>query len=224
MKFPLLLATAALMISAAAPAAPHRAKPHAAHPPRTEAASKKAAAKEPVKEYFKPAETRSAGTVIVGGQPINYDAIAGTLVVHAKGWEDTDALDADTSSDKSDKDKSGPKPEASMFYVAYFKQGAPAAKRPITFLFNGGPGSSSIWLHMGAFGPVRVQTLDAPHYAAGALYRRSTTTRACSTPATSCSSTRRARASAASPARTRRRRSTASTRTSTPSPISSRNS
>ena len=45
-----------------------------------------------------------------------------------------------------------------MFYTAYFKQGVPAATRPITFLFNGGPGSSTVWLRMGAFGPVRVVT------------------------------------------------------------------
>ena len=50
-----------------------------------------------------------------------------------------------------------------MFYVAYFKHGAEAAKRPITFLFNGGPGSSTVWLHMGAFGPRRVVTLDDTH-------------------------------------------------------------
>jgi carboxypeptidase C (cathepsin A) len=50
-----------------------------------------------------------------------------------------------------------------MFYTAYFKQGVPAAGRPITFLFNGGPGSSTVWLRMGAFGPVRVQTADTRH-------------------------------------------------------------
>jgi carboxypeptidase C (cathepsin A) len=50
-----------------------------------------------------------------------------------------------------------------MFYAAYFRDGAPSANRPITFLFNGGPGSSSLWLHLGAFGPVRVQALDERH-------------------------------------------------------------
>ena len=40
-----------------------------------------------------------------------------------------------------------------MFYVAYNKQNVEAEKRPVTFLFNGGPGSSTVWLHMGAFGP-----------------------------------------------------------------------
>jgi carboxypeptidase C (cathepsin A) len=117
----------------------------------------------PAKFFFQPTETRSTGSVTVHGQRIDYQAISGTLVVHAKGWSDTDAIEADAGASDDDKDKYGPKPEASMFYVAYFRDGAPAANRPVTFLFNGGPGSSSIWLHMGAFGPVRVVTPDARH-------------------------------------------------------------
>jgi carboxypeptidase C (cathepsin A) len=46
--------------------------------------------------------------------------------------------------------------EAEMFFVAYTLDGQDAAKRPLTFSFNGGPGSASIWLHMGALGPKRV--------------------------------------------------------------------
>ena len=46
--------------------------------------------------------------------------------------------------------------EGEMFFVAYTLDGADAAKRPLTFAFNGGPGSASIWLHMGALGPKRV--------------------------------------------------------------------
>jgi carboxypeptidase C (cathepsin A) len=46
--------------------------------------------------------------------------------------------------------------EAEMFYVAYAVEGQDAAKRPLTFAFNGGPGSASIWLHMGALGPRKV--------------------------------------------------------------------
>src|SRR6266851_6858682 len=48
------------------------------------------------------------------------------------------------------------KTEAEMFFVAYTLDGQEAAKRPLTFAFNGGPGSASIWLHMGALGPRRV--------------------------------------------------------------------
>ncbi|MFL6745591.1 MAG: S10 family peptidase [Sphingomicrobium sp.] len=162
MRFPLLLAVSALAYSIAAPAAAPRQKPRAGHPPRSEA-GKKTPPAQPAKAFFHPNEVRSTGTVVIGGQPITFDAVAGTLVVHAKDWEDTDAIEADVDSKAADKDKSGPKPEASMFYTAYFRQGAPAAGRPITFLFNGGPGSSTVWLRMGAFGPVRVQTVDRRH-------------------------------------------------------------
>jgi carboxypeptidase C (cathepsin A) len=53
------------------------------------------------------------------------------------------------------------KPTASVFYVAYTADAKASATRPITFVYNGGPGAATIWLHMGSFGPVRVAT-DAP--------------------------------------------------------------
>lgn len=49
------------------------------------------------------------------------------------------------------------KTKANVFYVAYTKDGAEPGERPITFCFNGGPGSSSVWLHIGMLGPKRVQ-------------------------------------------------------------------
>src|SRR5262245_66532810 len=52
-------------------------------------------------------------------------------------------------------------PEASIFYVAYTLDGvSDTAKRPLMFSFNGGPGSSSVWLHLGALGPRRVRMVD----------------------------------------------------------------
>ncbi len=102
---------------------------------------------------FKPTEVASTGSVTVGGARIDYQATAGTLVVRADG-SDANATPEDGKS---------PPAEASMFYAAYFKRDVPAAGRPITFLFNGGPGSSSLWLHMGAFGPVRVLSGDHSH-------------------------------------------------------------
>ena len=161
MKLPMFVVVATFFASTAPAAVTHRAKSHHANPPRMEAGAKKGDDNETTRHFFKTSDVRSAGMVTVGGRAIAYDAIAGTLVVHPKDWEDTDATEADA--DTSDKDKNAPKPEASMFYTAYFKQDAPAAARPITFLFNGGPGSSSIWLHMGAFGPVRVITVDTMH-------------------------------------------------------------
>lgn len=86
----------------------------------------------------------SDGSVTVNGKRIDYKAVTGTLVLRKNG-----AVHGD--------------PELSMFYVAYFKKGVPAASRPITFLYNGGPGSATVWLHMGAFGPRRVVTADDSH-------------------------------------------------------------
>ena len=102
-------------------------------------------------ERFKPEQVASKGSVTVGGHVIDYDAYAGTIIVHPKGWNDV----PESSDDAGKK----PQAEASMFYVAYFKTGEKAAARPLTFLYNGGPGSSTIWLHMGAFGPRRVRPL-----------------------------------------------------------------
>ncbi len=56
-------------------------------------------------------------------------------------------------------DKDG-KPTAAIFSTSYVKDGADP-RRPVTFLYNGGPGSGSVWLHMGAFGPKRVHIPDA---------------------------------------------------------------
>jgi len=104
---------------------------------------------------FKPEQVESKGSVTVEGHAVNYDAYAGTLVVHPRGWDDV-PQDADKE------DKSAPT-EASMFYVAYIKSDEKDETRPITFLYNGGPGSSTVWLHMGAFGPRRVVTADNTH-------------------------------------------------------------
>ena len=90
-------------------------------------------------DFFKPEQSETQGSV----NGVEYQAVAGTLVVHGKDWEDTAALEKD-----KDKAEGGPAPEASMFYAAYFKKNARAENRPITFLFSGGPGSSTIWLHI----------------------------------------------------------------------------
>ena len=116
-------------------------------------------------KYFKPEESATTSSVTVDGRVISYQAVAGTLVVHPKGWDDVKQPEEEKKDkEKSDESKSeNPTAEASMFYVAYFKRDVPAQSRPITFLFNGGPGSSTVWLHMGAFGPRRVVTLDDSH-------------------------------------------------------------
>ena len=110
-------------------------------------------------EHFQVEQQKSQSSVTVGGRKIDYEAVAGTLVVHPKDWDDVPQ--------NADKDEKKAPPEASMFYVAYFAKDGKDAKvnpaRPITFLFNGGPGSSTVWLHMGAFGPRRVLTANDSH-------------------------------------------------------------
>ncbi len=82
---------------------------------------------------------KTTGHVSVNNKTINYEATTGFLPL---------------------KDKSG-KAIANMFYVAYIKNDVSDVRtRPITFVFNGGPGSSSAWLHMGAIGPMKVSTTD----------------------------------------------------------------
>jgi len=71
----------------------------------------------------------------IGGSEIAYTATAGTLLLREEDG----------------------KKQASVFYVAYTREGvSDPASRPITFSFNGGPGSSSVWLHLGVLGPKRV--------------------------------------------------------------------
>lgn len=60
--------------------------------------------------------------------------------------------------------------QAEMFFVAYTLDGPEAAKRPLTFAFNGGPGSASVWLHMGSVGPKQV-VLQANGFMPAAPYR-----------------------------------------------------
>jgi carboxypeptidase C (cathepsin A) len=87
--------------------------------------------------------------------------VAGTLLVHPKDWDDA-APPTASKGDADDSDKNA-SAAASMFYTAYLRRETDGSARPITFLFNGGPGSSTLWLHMGAFGPRRVDTADARH-------------------------------------------------------------
>lgn len=109
----------------------------------------------------------TSGTVTVGGDAIPYEAVAGTLLIHAGDWDDSaDVLHGRTPGQftlPKKPDDAQPDAAASMFYVAYFKKGARPENRPITFVYNGGPGSSTVWLHMGAFGPRRVLTNNDTH-------------------------------------------------------------
>jgi len=78
-------------------------------------------------------------TATIGGERIGYTATAGTLVLETEEGE----------------------PRASFFYISYIRDGIEdQGRRPLTFSFNGGPGSSSVWLHLGALGPRQVKMTD----------------------------------------------------------------
>ena len=86
-----------------------------------------------------PVEERTVQTrhsAAVSGRVLPYTATAGSLTI---------------------RDNAG-KPKASIFYTAYTLDGTPSASRPVMFFYNGGPGSASLWLRMGSFGPMRIQT------------------------------------------------------------------
>jgi len=121
----------------------------------TAADDKPAPAPKAEPQHFKPEQQPSKGSVTIGGRKIDYDAVAGTFVVHLRDWDDVPQ--------NADPEAKEPPAEASMFYVAYFAAGERKGPRPVTFFFNGGPGSSTVWLHMGAFGPKRVVTADDTH-------------------------------------------------------------
>ncbi len=113
-------------------------------------------------------DSTTEGTVTVGGQSIAYRAVAGTITIGA-----TDAQDATLAFDGSLLPDSGVKPPtdpaeapatARIFYVAYFKKDTTdETHRPVMFIYNGGPGSATMWLHMGTFGPKRIVLPDSEH-------------------------------------------------------------
>lgn len=105
-------------------------------------------AKEDKNVWTAPKDQTTEGSVTIDGQKIEYNAVAGTIPLFNNERDTT----------------------AHMFYTAYFKKGVKdKSNRPVTFFYNGGPGSATIWLHMGSFGPVRVGTKDTAHVA-GAPY------------------------------------------------------
>jgi carboxypeptidase C (cathepsin A) len=125
---------ATLMVLAALVAAPVWAQEKAAAPAEKPEKGEKAA------ETPKPIQSVTQHSVVIGGTAVAYAATAGTLIV------------------RNEKDE----PWASMGYIAYTKKDpGDLSHRPITFAYNGGPGSSSLWLHMGVLGPRRVATSDA---------------------------------------------------------------
>lgn len=85
-----------------------------------------------------PATSVTKHSINISGKPIQYTATTGYMEMKSEDG----------------------KHKANIFYVSYVKDSETKEKRPITFAFNGGPGSSSVWLHMGALGPKRVLFSD----------------------------------------------------------------
>src|SRR5437667_12686081 len=107
-------------------------------PPQDKAAEKPKEEKKPPAPEEKIVQTKHS--LKIGGQEIKYTATAGTILLKLEDGT----------------------PKASIFYVAYNKDDVTdPSHRPLTFSFNGGPGSASVWLHLGLFGPRRVQMGDA---------------------------------------------------------------
>ena len=139
---------------------------------RADDEEKPAAKSDKPAEKPAPTEVTSPGSV----NGIAYNAVVGTLTVGA-----TDAQDAQLGADgkplpgsqlanSEAKDPKDASPTARMSYVAYFKKDAKPEDRPVTFFYNGGPGSSTVWLHMGSLGPKHVVTCGDQHVPA-APYR-----------------------------------------------------
>lgn len=148
MRITLILVAAVLGLSGAGALRAQRQRPTAEpaaseDQPADKAKDEKTGDKEKKDEKKKEPEEKvvqTKHTVKIGGQEIKYTATAGTIVLKLEDGT----------------------PKASVFYVAYTKDDVTdLAKRPVTFTFNGGPGSASIWLHLGAFGPRRVEMGDA---------------------------------------------------------------
>lgn len=121
----------------------------------------------PPPQELLPADSTTEGTVTVGGQRISYQAVAGIITVGATDEQDAQLgpdgkplPNSDAALIKEPKDAPA---TARMFYVAYFKKDAKPEDRPITFFYNGGPGSSTVWLHMGSLGPKHVITAGDTH-------------------------------------------------------------
>ncbi|HSQ18526.1 MAG TPA: hypothetical protein VLM83_12555 [Anaerolineales bacterium] len=90
----------------------------------------------------------SKHSIVLNGQTLNYTVTCGTIVFKEE--------ETATQGEKAGQAE-GEKPKATIFFTAYTLDGvADKASRPLTFSFNGGPGSSSVWLHLGLLGPRRV--------------------------------------------------------------------
>lgn len=120
-------------------------------------------------EKAPPSEITTQGAIDAGGQHILFNAITGIITVGGSDVQDGQLgmdgkpLPGSQLAISAPKEEKDAPPIARMSFVAYFKKDAKAEDRPITFFYNGGPGSSTVWLHMGSLGPKHVVTSGDQH-------------------------------------------------------------
>ncbi len=107
-----------------------------------------------------PADSTTTGTIHAGSENITYKAVIGTLPVGATDAEDAALnMEGKPMDGKPHADPEKDPPVAHMSYV-YYSVAGEHGPRPVTFFYNGGPGSSTMWLHMGSLGPKHVESAD----------------------------------------------------------------
>ena len=138
---------------------PENAKPAASRKDKKPStpASSTTPDKSKSEESAKPAEPSKADSNEATDKEEHYDVTeVPPVITHHQATVDGKTLSYTATTGRLPIKRGDGKIEAEMFFVAYTLDGQAAAKRPLTFSFNGGPGSASVWLHMGALGPKRV--------------------------------------------------------------------
>src|SRR5581483_1569639 len=137
---PMITSTIRALIIVALAAAPALAQGRGGQPPQAPAPGESRSS-TPRYETANPNDdkvSQTSHTVRIDGREIKYTATVSTLPIRLDNGQIA----------------------ARMFFVAYTKDGEDAKTRPISFLYNGGPGAATIWLHMGSFAPKHVQMAD----------------------------------------------------------------
>src|SRR5919202_242120 len=130
-----------LLVLSVSPAFAQGGRGRGGQPPAAPAPETSSSSSAPREEYAGTAEekiSQTPHTVRVEGREIKYTATAGTLPIRLDNGQVV----------------------ARMFFVAYTKDGEDVKTRPVSFLYNGGPGAATIWLHIGSFAPKHVQMED----------------------------------------------------------------
>jgi carboxypeptidase C (cathepsin A) len=136
---------------------PESAKQAASKKDKGKKESASAATPDKSAESGKPAEASKADSSEATDKEEHYDvAEVPPVITHHQIALNGKTLSYTATAGRLPIKRGDGKTEAEMFFVAYTLDGQEAGKRPLTFSFNGGPGSASVWLHMGALGPKRV--------------------------------------------------------------------